>query len=342
MTSFDEFPNLRCLLDEHGVVGEDWVEVRHAGYSGARIYKQFVREGASHVVKLTSVDTDWIMRSTSDQECREAMLANAPFGGAQISSPALGSARDGDTFSILMRDVSAVLLPNDRLTNAQIDAFLLGMSRLHSRTPPSEAAVPWCSVRDRLTLFEPDGAKLAGFKLAADILRGWELFFDYAPAEISGLVRSLFDDIGPLVRALGGLPNRLLHGDLKLDNVGMYPDGSLVLIDWSMAMIAPAAVELGWFLAMNSRTLPMPLDDALAAYTSYSDLEGGLHEWLHSLTILCGLLLRGWRKALDAEAGSPDELSWWCERAARASKMLRDSDGFVATTAGNAATFGAR
>ena len=78
MTNFDELPHLRCLLEEHGVVGGAWGEVPHAGYSGARICKRLVRDGVSYIVKLTSSGTDWIMRSTSDHECREAVLAKAP------------------------------------------------------------------------------------------------------------------------------------------------------------------------------------------------------------------------------------------------------------------------
>ena len=44
------------------------------------------------------------------------------------------------------------------------------------------------------------------------------------------------------------------------------------------------------------------------------------------LTWIVGLLLRGWRKGLDAEAGvvlasgvgRGDDLAWWCERAVEA------------------------
>ncbi len=44
------------------------------------------------------------------------------------------------------------------------------------------------------------------------------------------------------------------------------------------------------------------------------------------LTWIVGLLLRGWRKGLDAEAGAilgsgiaaADDLAWWCDRAVEA------------------------
>lgn len=323
MTSFEELHNLKHLLNEHAVSLSNWVEMSQRGFSGARIYKQSNHEGLSYVLKVTSAHADWIMQATSDHGCREAILANAAcVRDARINSPAIGSARDGAVFSILMQDISEYLLSNERLTHEQLETILLGMSRLHSLTPPNESDVSSCSIENRLTLFRPDPGKLAHFRIANDILRGWELFFDYSPRNIAALVRSLFDDLGPLKRALGQLPNCFLHGDLKLDNIGIRPGGALSLIDWSMPMIAPAAIELGWFLAMNSRALPISLDETITAYTSYSNIERHLHERHQSLTILCGLLIRGWRKALDAASGEPSELHWWCERASNASKIL--------------------
>ena len=48
------------------------------------------------------------------------------------------------------------------------------------------------------------------------------------------------------------------------------------------------------------------------------------------LAILVGLLLRGWRKGYDAEAGmtlasgvsARDDLAWWCERAVEAAGRI--------------------
>ncbi|MPY55838.1 aminoglycoside phosphotransferase family protein [Streptomyces spongiae] len=323
MTSFEELHNLKILLKRNDVSSANWVEMRQLGFSGARIYKQSNGGGRSYVVKVTSVRTDWIMRATSDESCREAVLADvACVRDDRVESPAIGSAQDGPVFSILMQDISEHLLSNERLTRHQLEAILSGMARLHSLTPASGSDVPWCSIEDRLTLFRPDPAKLARFRIADDILRGWELFFDRVPGDIGNLVRSLFDDISPLENALGRLPNCFLHGDLKLDNIAIRPDGTLSLIDWSMAMTAPAAVDLGWFLAMNSRVLPISLDETISAYMSYSKIENGFREIHQDLTVLCGLLIRGWRKALDAESGEPSELLWWCKRASSASNVL--------------------
>ncbi|MFH9296772.1 aminoglycoside phosphotransferase family protein [Streptomyces sp. NPDC017520] len=323
MADFDGLHNLKNLLDRNNVSPDKWVETSQPGFSGARIYKQAYGGERSHVVKMTSARTDWIMRATSDERCREAVLAGAaPLRVDRVDSPAIGAAQDGPVFSILMRDVSEYLLPNEGLTHHQLDLVVSGMARLHSATPPNEFDLPWCSVENRLTLFMPDAEKLAHFRIADDILRGWELFFERVPSDIADLVRSLFDDVSPLEHALRRLPNRFLHGDLKLDNIAIRPDGALSLIDWSMAMAAPAAVDLGWFLAMNSRTLPISLDETMSAYLSQANMAREFREIHQALTILCGLLIRGWRKALDAESGEPSELLWWCERASNASNVL--------------------
>jgi hypothetical protein len=89
-----------------------------------------------------------------------------------------------------------------------------------------------------------------------------------------------------------------------------------------MTLVAPPAVELGWFLAINSRRLPVSLDDVMERYAAAARVSRAIRQRHDALTVLCGLLLRGWRKALDAESGDPEELRWWCERAADAARFL--------------------
>ena len=134
-----------------------------------------------------------------------------------------------------------------------------------------------------------------------------------------------------------------LHGDLKLANVALLPDGQVAFIDWQMTMRAPVAVELGWFLVSNNGSLPAGPDDVMRVYrdalewdsgrwafgSEPHDFAGLAGDWdrQRDLTWIIGLLLRGWRKGLDAEAGltlpagvrAADDLAWWCDRAVEAS-----------------------
>jgi catechol 2,3-dioxygenase-like lactoylglutathione lyase family enzyme len=141
------------------------------------------------------------------------------------------------------------------------------------------------------------------------------------------------------------------------------PDGGVDLIDWQMTMLAPVAVELGWLLVGNSGVLPdrpdavlevyrraiaaldgevirvsAPYDDrcaypsdALAAVFGQDEparsrsADAVLGDWAAQVDLawIVGLLLRGWRKGADVEAGAvtgwgataADDLALWSDRA---------------------------
>jgi aminoglycoside phosphotransferase (APT) family kinase protein len=222
-----------------------------------------------------------------------------------------------------MHDISAELLPPGVITDDQLDVVVRGMAALHAAPPPDD--VPWCDVRARLLLLSSAGAEIAasyGAPVARDLIEGWRLFARHATPAAVRLVEALHADLAPLLSALAPLPTMFLHGDLKFDNVGIDDAGRLWLIDWAMTMHAPAAVELGWFLAINSRRLPCSPDDAMALYARHAGLAGNVRKMHDGLSVICGLVLRGWRKALDADASEPAELRWWCERAEAAERFL--------------------
>ena len=122
--------------------------------------------------------------------------------------------------------------------------------------------------------------------------------------------------------ALARLPSVGLHGDLKLANVALCRTDRVGFIDWQMTLRAPVAVELGWFLVSNSGSLPAAPEASSTRTARRSTWDSGrwgsaatrttspalTGDWdaQRDLTWIVGLLLRGWRKGLDAEAG----VSW--------------------------------
>jgi hypothetical protein len=116
------------------------------------------------------------------------------------------------------------------------------------------------------------------------------------------------------------------------------------IVDWQMVMAAPVPVELGWFLVSNVNALPVPASDVVERYFSAVDHvstpgPGGPGSRTNDidsrarqvdLAILIGLLLRGWRKGADAEAGvtlasgvsADDDLAWWCDRGVDAADRI--------------------
>jgi hypothetical protein len=220
---------------------------------------------------------------------------------------------------------------------------------------------PWCPLRERLLLLTRPSAeryRAEGVAVGDRFLAGWDAFDRVAPIEAVGLIRELSDDPSRLLAALGRLPATGIHGDLKLANVALLDDGRVALIDWSMMSLAPVAVELGWLLVSNSASLPIDPDAVMARYRDVAGraartglrlgarwpdadapgappltlpprgLEPTIGDWdaQRDLTWIVGLLLRGWRKGLDAEAGvvlgsgvsAADDLAWWSARAVEA------------------------
>lgn len=320
----EPFASLGALLEAHGLTGVPEETVTHTGFSGAMLTRLRSQDGGAFILKRMSVEHDWIMRATDDVSCREAVLAaSAPDLGDRLRTPAIGTARDGDAYVVLMHDISRELVPPGAITELQFHLVIDRMADLHAR--PAPAGIPWCNLERRVTLLKPAGARIAeayGAAVAVDIAEGWHLFDELAPGRASDIVRALLNDSSPLISALGRMPTAFLHGDLKLDNIGLDGAGRMWLLDWAMTLVAPPAVELGWFMAINSRRLPVSLDEALARYSAVTRMAPTLRARHDALTILCGMLLRGWRKALDAASGESAELRWWCEQVEAAADFL--------------------
>jgi hypothetical protein len=149
---------------------------------------------------------------------------------------------------------------------------------------------------------------------------GWRRFA--ATSAVAGPVGELRRNPWPVVDALGGLPQTLLHGDWKMGNLGSHPDGRTILLDWAIPGQGCGTSELAWYLALNAARLPHPKDDAIAAYRAALERHGiDTASWWDAavdLALLGGLVQCGWEKAL----GDRGELAWWEEAAARGLERL--------------------
>jgi hypothetical protein len=334
-----ELPTAAEVLDRLGLAGRPEAAFPNDGWSGASL-TLVERGGDRFVLKRDSPARDWIARATLDGPfLREAWFAAAgPSLPGPLVRPYLGVGRDGDEFLLVMPDLTGTLIqweaPVDEET---LDGVLDALARLHGHAWPAavtepDPPPPWCPLPERLLLTSRPFATRyldqggAAATSGERLLAGWDAFDRQAPAEARQLVRDLTADVRPLVSALAGEPPTLLHGDLKLANVGIAADGSVPAVDWQMVLFGPVAVELGWFLVSNSASLPRPPLDVLERYRA----RGRLDDWSVDLAWICGLLLRGWRKGLDTEAGATlasgvsgrDDLTQWCAAAIEASRRV--------------------
>jgi hypothetical protein len=250
-----------------------------------------------------------------------------------VRSPTLGAARDGDGWALLMRDISPQLLPADGIIEADtLDRVLRRLAEMHAvfwEQSVDDAACDFCPTDVRLTLIRPAVARLLRDRgIDFGLGRGWARFDALAPPELVALVRRLHDDPAPLARIIDALPATLLHGDAKLANMGVEGD-ALWLFDWAMVGHSAVCVELSWFLAVNSSRLPLSLDDVIERYRTLLGTALGRErfaraEWpaQRAALMLIGVMEYGWGKALDADAGRPQELAWWCEGATQAMRFF--------------------
>ena len=320
------------LLADHGLDGVAEEPMEHDGWSGAGMTRLTRGDGAKFVIKRDSLARDWIARVTGDDpELREALLVRArPAMPAPVVLPHLGVGRDGDAVALLMPDLTDSLIrweqPIDVPTLDRVLAALAALHRepWHSQLPQS---FPWADRPRRLLLLTraaADAYVAEGLPFGARFLEGWDAFDRHVPARARELIARLGADPAPLFRALDRLPSAGLHGDLKLGNVGLASNGTVPMIDWQMTMIAPVAVELGWFLVANVAGLPLPPDAVLDRYRLAAGLpDHGAWAAQRDLAVIVGLTLRGWRKGLDTEAGiehpggldAAQDLGWWATNA---------------------------
>ncbi|MCI0582044.1 MAG: aminoglycoside phosphotransferase family protein [Chloroflexi bacterium] len=342
------------LLAAHGLAGIEEVEFPNDGWSGAALTAIDGPSGR-FILKRTSWAVDWIARSTRDHAIREAVLAAdpLPFPPGLVSAH-LGAAADGNAAAILMPDLSAWLIPWDRreggaaiVDGEALERVLAAAAAIHAMpwadlldaTPEDGTWWPWCPVRERVQLLSRESAtryRAGGVWVGDRFLAGWDAFDRLAPGPARDVVEELTADPGPLIAALERLPATGLHGDLKAANIALLPDGRATCIDWQLTTFAPVAIELGWLLVANVAQLAEPPDTILERYRAALEAAGGgrlIGDWAaqRDLAILVGLLLRGWRKGLDAAAGAvlptgvaaDDDLAWWSDEAvAAASRRL--------------------
>jgi hypothetical protein len=233
-----------------------------------------------------------------------------------------GLGRDGLGAALLMRDVSAELVPpgDDPLPLEHHLQLLDDLAALSARMWGWEGAAGLVPLERRWTAFtdeQLDAERERGWpdavpRIARD---GWDRFAERAPGPARDVVLGLRRDLDPLIAAVRTTPQTFLHGDWKLGNLGIGRDGRTVLIDWTYCGPGPVCFELGWYLAINAARLPQPKEDAIEALRTSLVAHGvdtaGWWDRQVDLCLLGALVLFGWEKALGDDA----ELAWWCDRA---------------------------
>jgi hypothetical protein len=299
-----------------------------AGVTGARLERLTMADGRVLIEKTVDRRKDWLMRATGDDgRIFRLWTAGVLTGLPQGLDSAVETVEERpEGWLVVMRDVGEALVPDGQLlTREQSRRVLSAVSRLHGSFAGTRID-GLCPLVERLAFLTPNSVRgMDGHPLRDIVLEGWHRFAELAPADVGAAVGHLLERPGKLAAALAVHPETLLHGDLKVANIGFAGD-TVVLLDWgTLTGIGPRAVDHAWYLAVNGAAIDASLDDLLADVESVLAPEDRA---ALPLALLGQVVLLGWEKALGATSDTPATrnreyagLAWWCERAAEALEL---------------------
>ncbi len=297
--------------------------------SGSSFERVVVGDGAETlIVKHIAAEFDWLMRVLGDGApghapralivWQEGYLAAMP---TVIDTATVGMTYDKAQGHVrqVMRDVARSLVSPGSSTvpltqhrqfldhMAEMHAAFWGFVDHHGLTTPAQRygfAHPSRTEEERAAGHHEPIPEL--------FPHGWAAVRAKAP-RAADLALSIANDTGALEAAMADGPQTLVHGDWKFGNLGSWPDGRTVLLDWGWPGQAGPCVDLGWYLAVNCDRLPESKEDAIEGYRSMLDGKGvatrGWWDRQLDLALLGAFIQMGWSKA-----GNPDELAWWTDR----------------------------
>jgi hypothetical protein len=301
------------------------------GKSGA-VLERLVVAGDAYVLKHIRAEDDWIMRVTGD----EGTWFLALWASNTLDRlPAVIDTAVVDVFAqpggsaILMEDVGACLVPegDDALPVEQHRRFVDHVAALHAAYWGWEDGLGLLPLDRRYGWFAPapmrgEVARPQPAVVPGLAVQGWDQLPALAPRMAETLFR-LHEAPAPFLAALAEGPQTLVHGDVKVGNLGSRPDGTTIMIDWALPGSAPPTYDLAHSLALNSARLPESKEAVIAAYRDALERHGvPTADWFDdqvTLALLGHMLLLGWETALG---GPGPELDWWADAVDRAAALL--------------------
>jgi hypothetical protein len=298
------------------------------GKSGTRLERVTLDDGTALVVKVVSPAWDWLVRATGDTGRAVLLFQSGIMERIPevIEHGVVAVEAEQGSWTIVMTDLSHALIPEGP-TVARRDSrrVLAATADLHDEFR-GERIQGLCALDDRYRFLAPATAarEADGTEAVPKLIgRGWEIFFAAVAQDVAAAVAAILDDPSGLTRQFRSEAMTLIHGDLKLGNLGLLED-RVVMLDWGdRAGIAPPEVEFAWYLAINASRIEATREELIQDWLEVCGDRRD--ERALALALVGGLAQLGWNKALDAldhpdpevRARESADLDWWVSAARR-------------------------
>ena len=295
------------------------------GRTGATFESAVLRDGTPVVIKHIRPD-DWLVTTFGGVShlynvWKSDLLKRVP---SQIDHAMLAVEENDHGWVAVMRDVSDAVLAEGRvLTRAENRRVLEAVDALHVEFWGED--VPGVPLSEHYAAMTPKRSQVAEHltPIPGLVRRGWELFVDLAPRDVCDPLYALLEDVTPLSRELERYPQTLIHGDLRLHNMGLTDD-HVVLLDWEIVGKGPPATEIAWYLIISASRIDATREQIIDDYRAVSGKRFDQRAW--DIACIGAVLWLGWNKAIDI-VDNPDpairaqeraDLDWWIARVRRA------------------------
>jgi hypothetical protein len=314
------------LMTEMEVVRRDPLEGIVEAYSAATLERVELADGRRLVLKHLSPHGDWLTRASGGTDRVRRLWETGVLNrvGAVVDHTVVDVVQIDGHDVIVMRDASAELLPPGvPITRSTSRRLLAGLARLHD-LGRSEPVQPLCPIGARYGMFAPAvhvADRGPGRHPSRDfIVAGWEAFAELVDPDVAGAVFAVHRDPEVLGRRLARFPATVVHGDAKLQNLGLGPSG-LVAIDWGdLTGFGPPEIDVAWYALKNAARIGGSPDDVFADYQA----AAGRPLEAEALDLACigSLAQMGFSFAafmaraerVDTREAAVAQLSWWTAR----------------------------
>jgi hypothetical protein len=200
-------------------------------FSGATLELVELPAGRGVVLKHLPSEGDWLTRATNGSGrvrrlWETGLLARLrPLVDHTVIDVRATAGHDVVVMRDARGDLLPPLLPISRATSRRL---LAGLAAIHD-AHEGEADEALCAIEARYALFAPAVHAAGGLPgthpLADRIVQGWGLFAQHVDHDTAAAVFAVHSDPARLARRLARFSPTLLHGDAKLENLGLSSDG---------------------------------------------------------------------------------------------------------------------